>query len=70
MLLFSPAPHIAASKVVNDLDDAGYRIVEHHEIDGIIRRLIELVEEDDKLILGGTHPAVIKAKAILEILNT
>lgn len=56
--------------MVNDLDDAGYRIVEHHEIDGIIRRLIELVEEDDKLIPGGTHPAVIKAKAILEILNT
>lgn len=62
------APNIVASKVVNDLSDAGFRVVEHQELDGIIRGLLEVVAHYDNHRLDEMNPAVIKAKALLEIL--
>lgn len=64
----SLAPHTLASKVINDLEDAGFRVVEHQELDGIIRGLLEVVAHYDNHRLDEMNPAVIKAKALLEIL--
>lgn len=59
----SPAPHTLASKVINDLDDAGFRVVEHQELSGIIRDLLDMVDASNTM-----HPSVIRAKALIEIL--
>lgn len=66
----SSAPQTLASKVVNDLSDAGFRIVDHQEIDEIIRELLRLIETHDKHRQDDMNDAVIKAKALLEILAT
>lgn len=59
----SPAPHTLASKVINDLEDAGFRIVEYQELSGIIRDLLDMAEGNASM-----HPSVIRAKALIEIL--
>ena len=66
----SSAPHTLASKVINDLDDAGFRVVEYVELSEIIRDLVGLIEAHDKFHLDDMAPAVIKAKALIEILAT
>lgn len=60
----SSAPNILASKVINDLDDAGFRVVERDELTGIIRDLLDMAEGT-----GSMHPSVIRAKALIEILD-
>ena len=60
----SSAPNILASKVINDLDDAGFRVVERDELTGIIRDLLDMAEGN-----GTMHPSVIRAKALIEILD-
>lgn len=60
----SSAPNILASKVINDLDDAGFRVVELDELTGIIRDLLDMTNGN-----GSMHPSVIRAKALIEILS-
>ncbi|WP_433762170.1 hypothetical protein [Brucella anthropi] len=64
----SSAPNILASKVINDLDDAGYRVVGYEELSEIIRDLVGLIEVGDKFHLDDMNPVVIRAKAPAEIL--
>ncbi|KAF1008726.1 MAG: hypothetical protein E5299_01930 [Burkholderia gladioli] len=60
----SLAPHTLASKIINDLEDAGFRVVEYQELSGIIRDLLDMAEGT-----GSMHPSVIRAKALIEILG-
>lgn len=60
----SLAPHTLASKVINDLEDAGFRVIEYQELSGIIRDLLDMVEAGSSM-----HPSVIRAKALIEILG-
>ncbi|KAB2752335.1 MULTISPECIES: hypothetical protein [Brucella] len=57
------APHTLASKVINDLDDAGFRVVQYEELFGIVRDLLDMVDANASM-----HPSVIRAKALIEIL--
>jgi len=59
----SSAPNILASKVINDLDDAGFRVVQYEELLGIVRDLLDMVDANACM-----HPSVIRAKALIEIL--
>lgn len=59
----SSAPNILASKIINDLGDAGFRVVELDELTGIIRDLLDMVDANASM-----HPSVIRAKALIEIL--
>lgn len=63
------APQTLASTVVHNLSEAGFRIVDLQELDGIIRELLRLVEKHDKLRQDDMNEAAIKAKALLEILR-
>lgn len=56
--------------MVNDLSDAGFRIIDLQELDGIIRELLRLIELHDKFRQDDMNEAVIKATALLEILAT
>ncbi|PJO47204.1 hypothetical protein [Brucella pituitosa] len=64
----SLAPHTLASKVVNGLSDAGFRIVDHQELATIIRELLVVIETYDKLGQEDMNKAVIEAKALIGIL--
>ncbi|NTF33893.1 hypothetical protein [Rhizobium skierniewicense] len=64
----SEMPQIAASKVVNDLSDAGLNIVHYDETVAIIRGLLELIKNTDKDT--SRNLAVLHAKALCEPLST
>ncbi|MRN66417.1 hypothetical protein [Brucella sp. 10RB9213] len=63
------SPNLYGAVVLNALDDSGHRVVNLEELSEILRELLQLVETHDKHRLDELNPAVVKARALLEILS-
>ncbi|WPE19840.1 hypothetical protein [Shinella zoogloeoides] len=66
---FSEAPNITASKVINDLEDAGFRVVDYRELTNIIEKLIAVIKALDPAGKAELTDGIVLAKALIEVMK-
>ena len=66
---FTEAPNITASKIIHDLEDAGFRVVDYGELTMVLEKLLSLITDLDRVGQTELSDGVVLAKALIEVLK-